>query len=224
MHDVKPGHGLEHLSVEVGTAAHTRRSEIQSAGFAANQLQQLGYRFDTQRRGDHQHIGHARAKSDTTKIFQGVVRQLFVKGRVDGVRCRSEEQSVAIGICRGHSPAADRSAGTRPVVHNHRLPPCLLDAALDLPGHNIDLATGHKGNNDPNGFVREPVLRPDQSGKCQAQGGPDHQVSACAGCHLVSCFFVENFVVLQVSAAIPACATSASCEDRTPDTPMPPTT
>ena len=109
------GHGqVAQTAVANGAKAHV------FLGLGGIQHVFEGFVFRVDVRG--QHHGRCANQHQRCQVFLGVVRQVWVEGRVDAVRVKHHSKGVTIGCRLHHCRSANRARCATPVFHNHTLP------------------------------------------------------------------------------------------------------
>jgi hypothetical protein len=144
---------------------------VDAARFGFGHGDQLGYGFGGKGRVADQHQRHGGGQRDRRKVFQRVIRQLGVQGRVgrhDAVVRHEERVAVGCGLCR--RLGRDDAVGTRAVVYQHALANLLCHLRRDGAGNRVHRAACAKGHDDLDGPVGESLRRRGHGGHRQGHG------------------------------------------------------
>jgi hypothetical protein len=116
------GHVLEELAAQMNRRARARRGERILAGIVARQLDQLRHRLGRHARAHDQQVGQRPQHGDRGEILGGIVRQLGVERRRDGVAGHAvEPDRVAVGRRMGDRIGADIAARAALVLDDELL-------------------------------------------------------------------------------------------------------
>jgi hypothetical protein len=90
-----------------------------------------------------------RYQGDGREIADSVVRQFWIKGRIDGVRAhRPHEQRLTVGRGPGHGFGSDRAAGPAAIVdHDSRLK-SIAQHLRERSRHDVGWSASWKWDND----------------------------------------------------------------------------
>ena len=149
--DVDAGHELEQLGRDMGSGAVARRGEVELAGIGLGIGDELGNRFDRQRRIHLHDHGGAHDARDRSDIAEEIEIEVVVERHVDHVRRRDQEQRIAVGRRVGSGLGTDIAAGARPVVDDELLAEPLRQPVADQAGVDVGRGAGRKADDDMHG-------------------------------------------------------------------------
>src|SRR6516165_6578137 len=133
--------------------------KIDLAGIGFRIGDELGESFHQHRRMHFHHIGQPHNASDWYAIADEVERQVFVKGRADGVVRSDERNRVTIGSGIKRGLHTDVAAGARPVLNDKLLAKIIGQSLADDARHNVVRPSRWKRHN-PMNRPRRICLRP----------------------------------------------------------------
>ena len=146
------GHQLEKLRRQMGGCALAGGSKRNLPRCFFRQGDQLIDRVDRQARVNNQNVRNRAHQGDGRQVFDGVIAQLAVQGRVDGDDFRSHQQRIAIwrGLCHGFS--CNVAASPRTVFNQHRLTQGVRQFGADDARKKINRSPRWKRNDDLDGL------------------------------------------------------------------------
>ncbi len=97
-----------------------------------------------------------RYQGDGREIADGVVRQFWIKGRIDGVRAhRPNEQRLTVGRGPGHGFGSERAAGPSAIVDHDSRFKSIAQHLRERSRHDVGRAASWKRDNDADLLARE---------------------------------------------------------------------
>ena len=114
---------------------------------------------------------HHRRQGHGAQIPGHVIAHLLVERRTERNRGSVVEHGVAVGWRLGHQRIADVAVGTRPVVHDDRLPQLLAYLLRQHPRHHVCGTAGRERDDQRDRLAGPVVLRLRRTTNCQRGNG-----------------------------------------------------
>lgn len=133
-----------------------RLAKAQAVGVLLRVGGELGQRVDRQILANHENVGRIRHDRDRGKVLQRAVIQVGIQCRRTREAARVHQQQIqAVGIGLGHEGRPDVAVGTRAVLDQHRLAPCLGQVLRHQARQYVRGAARGIGHDDAHRLGRE---------------------------------------------------------------------
>ena len=155
MNDIGFGQVEKQFSRHVISGTGTGRDVVELARPRESERNQFFRSLDRDRRMNHQDHRRRSEWSDGCKVAQRIVRKFCMQARADAdLGCRSNQHGVSVRRRLDREIGADRTRGTRTIVHEHLLTESVRELLRDDSRNNVRAAARGEGYDEANRLRR----------------------------------------------------------------------